>query len=792
MKAQRYIGRGLSFGLLVVTTVGAACSSPGRASPSGGTGGTTAVVPTGGQPGTGAATATGGAAVASGGAGGTPHAGAGGQPAHDPGGPGPAPSPTEQAERDRIAAALAQVANLDTTGLTSQYPVTFASSLSYDPASAQNISLIEGSILGLTAAEKQALGTHGFVISDRQRFPTFTHGYQSIYGADLPLFVSADSILYAMHRSYDRILEDLETASLAPALTSLLTGMRTALAAGAITPLGTDTAADIDLYLAVSLGLLSTATPAPVAGADATRINQLIAEATAATGMDYVQLFGSTRAEDFSQFTPRGHYTDSATLTAYFKAMIWLGRFNMRMIDVSENGDQFFDRRQFDAALGMATLSATGTNQAQWQIMDTALDAFVGEPDSMKPTEFPALLQALGAADLTAVTALPDATVEAALVAGNFGGQRIASYVTITGVHDQALPLPRAFLLLGQRYVIDSNVFSNVTYDRVPPTAAGRMRMLPNPLDVAFAVFGANQAAPLLKSDLDTYQYAPALASMRVLADLQGDDFWNENLYNSWLGALRTLGPTGGSQAGPFELAATEPWSRRLMNTQLASWAELRHDTILYVKQSYSVGVACNFPDALVEPNPAFFDAVAAFANKGLAAAAALNLSASTLLTGIPDYFTRLAAAATTLKGMADAQAAGTPFTDDQMTFINQTVSIQNFCGGATASGWYPQLFYDPDLATDSHPTIADVHTAPTDEFGNDVGWVLHVGTGYARMMVVTANTCDGPKAYVGLASSYFEDLTTGLKRLDDPTWSSTLTSSPPADVPWMTDLIAR
>jgi len=27
------------------------------------------------------------------------------------------------------------------------------------------------------------------------------------------------------------------------------------------------------------------------------------------------------------------------------------------------------------------------------------------------------------------------------------------------------------------------------------------------------------------------------------------------------------------------------------------------------------------------------------------------------------------------------------------------------------------------------------------------VGNVLHVGTGYARLMVVTANTCEGPKA---------------------------------------------
>ena len=59
--------------------------------------------------------------------------------------------------------------------------------------------------------------------------------------------------------------------------------------------------------------------------------------------------------------------------------------------------------------------------------------------------------------------------------------------------------------------------------------------------------------------------------------------------------------------------------------------------------------------------------------------------------------------------------------------------------------------------------------------------------------MILTANTCTGPRAYAGLASSYFEQITENFKRLDDPTWESTLQKGPaPADVPWMSDLIAR
>jgi hypothetical protein len=108
-----------------------------------------------------------------------------------------------------------------------------------------------------------------------------------------------------------------------------------------------------------------------------------------------------------------------------------------------------------------------------------------------------------------------------------------------------------------------------------------------------------------------------------------------------------------------------------------------------------------------------------------------------------------------TLKEMAEFQAQGTPFSASHMAFINETVTVQQICGGASANGWYPKLFFWTD-STKFDPTIADVHTQPFDEGGNSVGRVLHVGTGHTRLIVLTANTCTGPRAYAGLVSSYF------------------------------------
>src|SRR5690606_36608389 len=156
----------------------------------------------------------------------------------------------------------------------------------------------------------------------------------------------------------------------------------------------------------------------------------------------------------------------------------------------------------------------------------------------------------------------------------------------------------------------------NVVYDRVAEGAV--LRMMPNPLDVAFAALGNDQAVTLLAPELERYDYAAELASMRVLADAHPESFWNANLYNLWLSAIRALSPEAEAIAEPssglFPAARSEAWGRRLLSTQLASWAELRHDTILYAKQSYTGAPSCEFPDAYLDPYPEFYAKVREYA----------------------------------------------------------------------------------------------------------------------------------------------------------------------------------
>src|SRR6185436_642162 len=124
------------------------------------------------------------------------------------------------------------------------------------------------------------------------------------------------------------------------------------------------------------------------------------------------------------------------------------------------------------------------------------------------------------------------------------------------------------------------------TFDRVNHEGAIAKRMLPNALDVAYAALHNDQAISLLGDDLQRHAYAPDLETMRVLVDQYDETFWHANLYNEWLGALRALSPDAGAvstqTSGLPSVARGAAWGRRVLNTQLASWAELRRDTILY------------------------------------------------------------------------------------------------------------------------------------------------------------------------------------------------------------------
>jgi hypothetical protein len=77
----------------------------------------------------------------------------------------------------------------------------------------------------LNAEELAAFKRNGFVVSERMGASSCTEMFYRVYKRDLPVFISADAVLHAWHRSYDALLVEIETEMLIPVLDEILAAM---------------------------------------------------------------------------------------------------------------------------------------------------------------------------------------------------------------------------------------------------------------------------------------------------------------------------------------------------------------------------------------------------------------------------------------------------------------------------------------------------------------------------------------------------------------------------------------
>lgn len=531
---------------------------------------------------------------------------------------------------------------------------------------------------------------------------------------------------------------------------------------------------DVDVYLTIPLRLLGKTT-SPYFSDNAPWVDQLLQFIQAQQPVE-IPLFANTpRKMDFSQFTVRGHYTLDPQLGKYFQAMMWLGRTEIYLSapkgTTTEWPREDIQRQTIDALLIAEGVRGAGILVHLGKI-DATLQFFVGESDNVTVDNLGTVMQQVG---VQSASELLDTTrwenFQTTLLQNLFAYQRINSQLLFTDpCHPEDVQPASAFLLLGQRFVIDSYITGNVVYDKIVYGGQAIRRMLPSTLDVLFAL-GNNAAAQLLEPELGQYHYATNLAALRYLVNSYDQGFWTSSMFNSWLQIIRTLNAPADRTSLP-SFMQTAAWWQEKMNTQLGSWAQLRHDNLLYAKQSYTPGIICSFPESYVEPIPAFYLAVKTYADTAGSRFAAMGMPA------IQAYFQLLSGTADTLGAIAEKELDGTPLLPEESMFLRSMLVPMNVCG-MPYTGWYAALYYgmqfvpgDSERKTDF--IVADVHTAPTDAAGFVTGWVLHVGTGPVDLAILCSELPDGRScAFVGPVINYYEHLSTNFKRLTDEEWAT-------------------
>jgi hypothetical protein len=493
--------------------------------------------------------------------------------------------------------------------------------------------------------------------------------------------------------------------------------------------------------------------------------------------------------------------------------MMWCGLIDFRFTG-STNDNSL---RELSGAVAMHLLMKNSGQFSNWQKIDSVVQMFVGLPDSMN---FAQLSDLMTAANIQSPASLPSTAslvnLQSQIMAGQIGTQDIQSGYFLSPLTRQQIKLPRSFTMLGQRFVPDAWAMNQCVFDRIiwdtnciPGVEDKVMRRVPSALDIAFSVLGNDQTVPQIASRIsntngipwrDGYLYQHNLTAVRRVIDAQDPSVWTNNIYHYWLACLRELStPTTGLEFP--DAMRTPAWAMKTLNTQLASWTELRHDTVLYVKQPYTGQILCSYPDGFIEPRVSFWQRMSdmALRTKDLMATlpntgqfvfepnqpgdiAFTNLIGD-IYTNRLQFLDNFATQMTTLRDISAKELSRQPLTSDEVFFIQNLIeNPYNYGGARSFSGWYPQIFYYNARAQRSllppcdmwDALVTDVQTDPTDPVVGDPGCILHEGVGNINLLVIAVNWGPNDAAvYAGPVMSHYEFELGPATRETDSQWKT-------------------
>ncbi|MGA1870782.1 MAG: DUF3160 domain-containing protein [bacterium] len=514
--------------------------------------------------------------------------------------------------------------------------------------------------------------------------------------------------------------------------------------------------------------------------------------------------------EDYSQYIPRGHYTRSEKLKNYFKAFMWYGRISMLLKGsdkIPEGSTDPYDNdgliSTYDAMIQTIQACIISLKFAEkenlkqkWDRIYSVTSFYVGLSDDLGPYEYrEAIGEVFGPefnsnlfADQENVGEIKAKLAEymPPKIFGGTGDCGITPPFTLEQA-DECLEKTKGFRLMGQRFIPDSYMFSNLVgaytgeyrgdrncsevFTCVISEAERPIRGFPRGLDV-MALLGSERAKEIL-SLLGDDKYKNYTTQFELL----NDEFsnlsyaeWNRNLYWSWLFALKPLLKEFSDSYPTF--MQTKAWQDKELTTALASWAELRHDTILYAKQSYTRKVSWYIPSApekpvvgYIEPVPEFYNRLLSLTKmtiKGLDDMEVLDSSARYRLDSLESILGRLVV------------LSENELKNEELTQIDYEF-IKNFGKELNA------VIEDVDDKAKKTSIIADVHT------DGNTGQVLEEGIGYVKLMVVAYRVPDGRILLgAGPVMSYYEFKHPMNDRLTDEKWRSMLQSNPPNEPEWV------
>ncbi len=628
----------------------------------------------------------------------------------------------------------------------------------------------------LSSEERDLIQRHGFVANRQSTYEQIYEILSENEQANTPSFISVDAVLHAFHVLYDLALREAEAWSFWDLLGNLTASMLESSYQQYLTASEgrwREAALRNTMFFSVVLTLLDNDTVLlPEVEQEVNTVLDLIEE-HAGISNNWFQGYW----EDWSQYVPRGHYTRSDLFERYFKAMMFYGRVMFRLQPFGSGVDNEVGRNETAQSIlvslalteQVSGLPAQLSGYDVWDAIYEPTAFFVGVADDLLPTEYLSIIEDIygtSTLDLEDLNndILLDLFIEEAL---NLRDPTILSSI----INDtETIDVTKGLRFMGQRFVPDSFMLGQLVYTYVG--TQDLPRLMPKGLDV-MAALGSERAWQLLEDQRIYANYESQMDMLCGFVDNMTAEQWTQNLYWLWLYSLLPLLEDSG-QGYPFFMQ-NEAWTDKQLMTALGSWTELRHDTILYAKQSYTVDITSIPPLTVgyVEPAPQVYGRLASLCKMMID-----GLSSRSLLSqAIQDRLDRLHSYLLSLRAISLKELSGQALNDTEAQLVMYSGGILSYIGSIPSE--------DSELLSDADKImalIADVHTDPNE------GQVLEEAVGNPMVIYVAVPVVVSAGVQIVLTRggtfSYYEFAQHMDNRLTDEAWQAMLDGSEEPGMP--------
>ncbi len=579
-------------------------------------------------------------------------------------------------------------------------------------------------------------------------------GFSPVYNI-APYFISADYTLHIFHLMFMRMMQSVEERKFYPALRDMTETMLAdvfELYKNTSDPRLKEEMKKTAAFLLVPAKIMGVTPKYEIPEIDALVANDLkMIEAMQGNGKSAI----TGEEEDFSQYKPRGYYTLTENLTRYFKAMIWYGR-------------MYFPEDKPVIPVILTSLLSKPENQKKWELIYKPTGYLIGKSEDFNLYQYQGIMKKVfGSTEM--LKSYPDQGKLDEFIRNtkSLPGPKISN-VPLSKIPDKEktpaknLEAQRGFRLMGQRFVPDAYIFSRLTSKNVGDNQAPRNT--PKALDV-MAILGSKEAEDLLQGDMQKIpNYRNEYNKLKDEFSKYGDNVWKQNAYYGWLYTFSTLFNKP-AESLPFAFKTPE-WRLRLLLTTHGSWAELKHDTLLYTKQSYGEaggeGETRYFPGqpyiprGYVEPNVKFFTALYDLTSQIRRTLVSMNM----MTDQYEKRFTEYEKILDRMRNIAKKEISNDKISDEDFMYIAEFNTSIGSLILPEDTDYSAMKQKDKQMAL-----ISDVHT---DNFFHTV---LEAGVGIPQQLYVVVSDNNGLRVCVGYIYSYYEFNNPQDKRMTDDEW---------------------